>query len=356
MRIAQVAPLAERVPPAGYGGIELMVSRITDELIRRGHDVTLFASGDSETLARLESVHPRALRLDPNVREWGIYEMLQLSQVYEHAAEFDIIHSHMGCATLPFASLVKTPTVHTLHGILTPDNRKLFTHHRQQSYISISDAQRDADLNYLCTVYNGIDLHDYPFQEKFDEAPYLAFVGRISPEKGPQHAIEIAKKSGWKLKMAGKVDAVDREFYAKEILPLIDNEQIEYLGEVSHAEKVEVLSNAAVTLFPITWREPFGLVMIESMATGTPVLGMAMGSVPEVIAHGKTGFVCQSYEEMAQLIPATLEFDRKACRDHVEENFSVRKMVDGYEAAYRQVIETRISNRNGHLVDPRLAV
>ncbi|MEW6495840.1 MAG: glycosyltransferase family 4 protein, partial [Cyanobacteriota bacterium] len=232
MRIAQVAPLWERVPPPAYGGIELVVGLLSDELVRRGHEVTLFASGDSITLANLESVHPQALRLDPTIKEFGIYEMLHLSKVYERAHEFDIIHSHMGCAALPYSQLVKTPTVHTQHGIFTPDNEKLFSHARNQPYISISNAQREArlNLNYVATVYNGIDTSQFKFYPEPQEPPYLAFVGRISPEKGPQVAIEIAKRSGWRLKMAGKVDAVDVEFYEKEIKPLIDGKQIEYLG------------------------------------------------------------------------------------------------------------------------------
>lgn len=346
MKIAQIAPLWERVPPSTYGGIELVVSCLTDELVRRGHDVTLFASGDSHTLARLQATHPRALRLDPNIKEGMMYEMLQASEVYQQAEEFDIIHSHVGMWSLPLASMVSTPTVHTLHGAFTNDSSKIFTLHRTQPYISISDAQRKTDLNYVSTVYNGIKIEDYPFVAEPKEPPYLAFLGRFSPEKGPQHAIAIAKKAGWRLKMAGKVDVVDVEFFEKEIAPLIDGKQIEYLGEVAHAAKVELLSNASITLFPITWQEPFGLVMIESMATGTPVIGINMGSVPEVIAHGKTGFVCSSYEEMAEMIPSALELNRQTCRKYVENRFTVTQMVDGYEAVYEQILKDR-SQKNG---------
>lgn len=352
MKIAQVSPLWETVPPPAYGGIELVVSHLTDELVRRGHEVVLFASGDSQTLAKLESVYPRALRLDPNIKEYSVYEMLELSRVYERAAEFDIIHSHVGIASLPFGSLVKTPTIHTLHGKFTTDNSRIFTHHAKQPFISISNNQRDGvGLNYISTVYNGIDLRGYPFFAQPTEPPYLAFLGRLSPEKGPHHAIAIAKKTGWRLKMAGKIDTVDRKFFETELAPQIDGKQIEYLGEISHSEKVELLGNAAVTLFPITWREPFGLVMIESMATGTPAIGINLGSVPEVIAHGKTGFVCQSIDEIAGLIPAALELSRQACRDHVANHFSVSQMVDGYEAAYRQVIENSIAC-NGRIRTP----
>ncbi|WP_026082740.1 glycosyltransferase family 4 protein [Mastigocladopsis repens] len=346
MKIAQIAPLWERVPPSTYGGIELVVSRLTDELVRRGHDVTLFASGDSQTLAKLQAVYPRALRLDPDIKEGVMYEVLQASQVYQQAAEFDIIHSHVGIWALPLANMVSTPTVHTLHGIFTNDNSKVFSLHRTQPYISISDAQRQLDLNYVSTVYNGIKIEDYPFVAQPQEPPYLAFLGRLSPEKGPQHAITIAKQAGWRLKIAGKVDVVDTEFFEKEIAPHIDGQQIEYLGELGHAAKVELLGNAAITLFPITWREPFGLVMIESMATGTPVIGMNMGSVPEVIAHGTTGFVCPSYEQMVDMIPAALELNRQGCREYVENCFTVTQMVDGYEAVYENILKER-TPKNG---------
>lgn len=349
MRIAQIAPLWERVPPPAYGGIELVVGLLTDELVRRGHEVTLFASGDSVTLAKLESVHPRALRLDETIKECGVYEMLNLSRVYENAGEFDIIHSHVGCSALPYAPLVKTPTVHTLHGIFTPDNEKLYTHARRQPFVSISDAQREPrlGLNYIATVYNGIDSSRYAFSPSPDSPPYLAFVGRMSPEKGPQLAIEIAKRSGWQLKMAGKVDVVDREFFASEIEPLIDGRQIQYLGEVSNEEKAAILGGATATLFTITWREPFGLVMVESMAAGTPVIGMRQGSAPEVIADGSSGFLCDTVEECIAAIPQAAALNRQVCREYVLTNFSVRQMVDGYEAAYEKVIAERYSE-NGH--------
>ncbi len=350
MRIAQVAPLWERVPPPAYGGIELVVGLLCDELVRRGHDVTLFASGDSITLAKLESVHPRALRLDPTVKEYPIYEMLQLSQVYERAGEFDIIHSHMGCSALPYANLVKTPTIHTLHGVFTPDNEKLYSHARKQPYVSISNAQREPRLNLNCmaTVYNGIDTSIYEFYPDPQTPPYLAFLGRLSPEKGPHIAIEIAKRTGWHLKMAGKVDVVDVEYFEQEIKPHIDGKQIEYLGEANHAQKCELMGKAVATLFPITWREPFGLVMVESMVTGTPVIAMALGSTPEVIVHGKTGFLCHSIDECIVAIDKAAELNRAACREHVLNNFSVQRMTEGYEAVYQQILAERFE-QNGHV-------
>ena len=340
MRIAQISPLWERVPPFRYGGIELIVQLLTDELVRRGHDVTLFASGDSITKAKLNSVHDQALRLDPNVKEPLIYEQLMLAEVYQHAHNFDIIHSHIGCAALAYSSFVKTPTVHTMHGIFTPDNEKMYRRFAWQPFISISEAQREPrlGLNYIRTVYNGIDTTAYAEYPKPIQPAYLAFVGRLSPEKGPVEAIKIARGAGLPLKMAGKIDVVDRDYYREQIEPLIDGEQIQYLGEVSHEEKVKLLGEASVTLFPITWREPFGLVMIESMATGTPVVGMGLGAVPEVIAHGKTGFVCHSVEKMIEVIPDAIKLDRKTCREDVISRFSVKSMTDEYEKAYAIVL------------------
>lgn len=347
MRIAQVAPLWEQVPPPAYGGTELVVSLLTEELVRRGHDVTLFASGDSVSLAKLESVYPRALRLDSTVKEPNIYEALQLTRLYERAHEFDIIHSHMGYHALPYANLVKTPTVHTLHGIFTSDNENLFRHACRQPFVSISNAQREnrLGLNYVATVYNGINPTIFEFSAQPDTPPYLAFLGRISPEKGVHLAIEIALRSGWHLKMAGKVDVVDVEYYEQNVKPFIDGKQIEFLGELNHSEKNTLMKGAVATLFPITWREPFGLVMIESMISGTPVIAMNLGSTSEVIAHGKTGFLCQSVDECIAAIEKAVQLDRYACREHVLNNFTVKQMVDGYEAVYRRFV----AHRNGYV-------
>lgn len=349
MRIAQLAPLWESVPPPAYGGTELVVGVLTNELVRRGHEVTLFASGDSQTLAKLDSVHPRALRFDTEVKEYSIYEMLNLSRVYERAGEFDIIHSHVGCGALSYAGLVRTPTVHTLHGIFTPDNQKMFMHKCKQPFISISNAQREAalELNYVSTVYNGIDADRYEFHAQSDDPPYLAFLGRMSPEKGPHLAIEIAKRSGWNLKMAGKIDPVDEAYFEQQVKPHIDGRQIQYLGEANHAQKSPLMGGAAATLFPITWREPFGLVMIESMVTGTPVIAMSLGSAPEIIVHGKTGFLCHTVDECVAAVDKAVHLDRRACHDHVLLNFTTQRMADGYEAVYQKILAERYA-QNGH--------
>lgn len=349
MRIAQIAPLWERVPPPGYGGVELVVGLLTDELVRRGHEVTLFASGDSITLARLESVYPRAFRLEPSISEYSAYETLQISRVYKQAANFDVIHSHVGYSSLFHASFVETPTVHTLHGAFNSDSKKVFAEASEQPYVSISEAQREPlkELNYAATVYNGIDTESHRFYAQPDSTPYLAFLGRISPEKGTHIAIEIAKKSGVPLKMAGKVDRVDVEYFESEIKPHIDGKHIEYLGEANHFEKNALLGGARAMLFPITWREPFGLVMTESMAAGTPVIAKPLGSVPEVIADGKTGFLCDSVDDFVDAIQRLGEIDRSECRAHVEDSFSIKSMVDGYLDVYRQVMRSKFE-KNGY--------
>ncbi len=354
MKIAQIAPLWERVPPPAYGGIELVVGLLTDELVARGHDVTLFASGDSLTSAKLESIHPQALRLDPTIVEPGIYEMLQLAHVYERAGEFDLIHSHMGCAALPYSKLTKTPTIHTLHGIFTPDNEKMFAYAKTQPYVSISNAQREdrLGLNHVATVYNSIDVSSHHFFPTADEPAYLAFLGRISPEKGPDRAIEIAKATGIPLKMAGKVDPVDAEYFQCQIEPHIDGVQIQFLGEADHLMKNELMGRAIATLFPINWREPFGLVTIESMAAGTPVIAMNLGSVPEIIVDGVSGYICNTVAECIAAVAKIPQISRAGCREYVAHRFSVAQMTAGYEAVYQKVLADKFA-QNGHLVGSR---
>lgn len=359
MRIAQVAPLWERVPPPAYGGTELVVSLLTDELVRRGHDVTLFATADSMTLAHLQPGSPQAMRLaGVTPTEYQSYDLMQLTRVAELANQFDVIHFHVDAVALPFANLLKTPSVHTIHGILAPHVEPLFAQHKHQNFVSISDSQRrnDLGLTYVSTVYNGIDPSTYEFHAEPDqESPYLAFFGRISPEKGPQLAIELAKRTGWKLIMAGKVDRADQAFYEQEVKPLIDGEQIVYIGEANHAQKSEIMGKAVATLCMLTWEEPFGLVMPESMVCGTPVIAMARGSAPELIAHEKSGFLCNTMDEAVAAVHRIREIDRRTCRDHVVQNFSHRRMVDGYEAVYRKLIEKRFA-KNGHMKSAAIQV
>jgi glycosyltransferase involved in cell wall biosynthesis len=354
MRIAQIAPLWERVPPPAYGGIELVVGLLTEELVARGHEVTLFASGDSITSAKLESIHPQALRLDGAIKEYTIYEMLQLATVYERASEFDLIHSHMGCAALPYSKLTKTPTVHTLHGIFTPDNEKMFAHAKDRPFVSISNSQREdrLGLNCVATVYNGVDVNSHNFFPTPDEPAYLAFLGRMSPEKGPHHAIEIAKATGIPLKMAGKVDPVDLEYFNSQILPHIDGVAIQFLGEADRYQKNDLMGRAIATLFPITWREPFGLVLIESMAAGTPIIAMNLGSVPEIVSDGISGYICNNVAECIAAVSRIPEISRAGCREYVMQRFGVEQMATGYMAVYEDLLAEKFA-RNGHLVTSR---
>ena len=345
MKIAQIAPLWERVPPPAYGGTELIVSLLTDELVRRGHEVTLFASGDSQTIAHLEACCPKALR-ESGPAEISLYQRLQLNRVFTQAAEFDLIHSHVGEVVFPYVNFIKTPTLHTVHGIIQSHIEHLWRASSQQNFVSISNSQRrrDLNLNYVATVYNGIDTNRYSFYPQPNNPPYLAFLGRMSPDKGPHLAIEIAKRTGWHLKMAGKIDLVDREFFETQIKPQIDGKQIEFLGEFNHQGKCPLMGGAVATLFPITWQEPFGLVMAESMAIGTPVIAIAMGSTPEVIEDGKTGFLCHNVDECMAALDRIKEIDRITCRDGVVAKFSVERMVDDYEAVYRMLAKQPIPN------------
>jgi glycosyltransferase involved in cell wall biosynthesis len=341
MRVAQVTPLWEQVPPLAYGGTEMVVSLLTEELVRRGHQGTLFASGDSQTLARLEPGCDRALRpLGVLPPAYAGYAQRQLAKAFGQAHEFDIIHSHMDAAALAPTHRSQTPVVHTLHGPFSAASEQTFGQYRRQNLVSVSISQQrhELGLNYVATVYNAIAIDQFNFYPQPQNPPYLAFLGRMSEEKGPHLAIAIAKRTGWPLKMAGKVDFENQEFFDREVAPHIDGKQITYLGEVSQALKKALMGYATATLFPITWPEPFGLVMAESMASGTPVIAMALGSAPEVVVHGKTGFLCRSVEDCVGAVGQLHQISRQACRDHVALNFGVERMVDGYEAVYREVI------------------
>jgi glycosyltransferase involved in cell wall biosynthesis len=333
----------------------MIVSLLTEELVRLGHQVTLFATGDSETSARLVPGCDRALRplgvLPPDYKR---YEQQQLVKIFAMAHEFDVIHCHVGAAALPYAQRSQTPVVHTLHLPFTPRCEQLFSLHRQQNLISISNAHQrpELELNYVATVYNAIALEQFEFYPQPEQPPYLVFLGRMSEAKGPHRAIEIAKRSGLPLKMAGKVSFEEKDFFEAEVAPQIDGEQVQFFGEVSQSRKKELLGKATATLFPISWPEPFGLVMAESMASGTPVIAMALGSAPEIVIDGKTGFLCHSVDDGVEAVTRIDRISRQACRDHVALNFGVERMVNGYEAVYRQVLGDR-AERTYRLQTPR---
>ena len=339
VRIAQVAPLYESVPPKYYGGTERVVSYLTDELVRQGHEVTLFASGDSETEARLIPVSHRSLRLDKHCVDEIAHHVLLLERIKQMASEFDVIHFHLGYLHFSIVRELGVPTVSTQHGRLDlPDLMGLYSTFRDLPNVSISDDQRRPMpwMNWVSTVYHGLPTDVCRFYENPGE--YFAFLGRISPEKRVDRAIEGAKKLGVPLKIAAKVDDVDADYFETTILPLIDHPLIEYVGEIGEGEKAAFLGGAAALLFPIEWPEPFGLVMIESLACGTPVIAYRRGSVPEVITHGVDGFVVSSIDELVDAASSTT-IDRRNCRRTFEERFTVERMAFNYVSVYESVIE-----------------
>jgi len=343
MRIAQVAPLAERVPPVRYGGTERVIHALTEELVRRGHDVTLFASGDSLTSAKLMPMSPAGRRLE--VANDGLFfEIAMLEDVYSQADRFDLIHAHVDGLAFPFARQSEIPTVHTMHGRLDlPAQLRMLSRYPEQRLISISSNQRlpslHLTLNWMGTVHNGIRLQHFRCQETPSDPPYLVFLGRISPEKGPVEAIEIARRAGVPLKIAAKIDREDEVWAEEKVIPLFDVPGIEYIGEVDEQSKAELLAGALALLFPIDWPEPFGMTMIESMASGTPVIARRRGAVEEVMVDGVTGFICETDDEMVEAIGRVARIDRTRCREHVEQHFSAEIMTDGHEAVYERLVE-----------------
>jgi glycosyltransferase involved in cell wall biosynthesis len=338
MRIAQVAPLYESVPPKYYGGTERVVSYLTEELVRQGHDVTLFASGDSETTARLMPVVHRSLRLDKHAVDYMAHHVLLLEQVTRMQDEFDVIHFHLGYLHYPIASRLHTPHVSTQHGRLDlPDLMGLYSAFRTLPNVSISDDQRKPMpwVNWVDTVYHGLPEHLYRFHET--PGKYFAFLGRISPEKRVDRAIEVAKRMGVPLKIAAKVDAVDVDYFETTIHPLLDHPLIDFIGEIGEGEKSEFLGNAGALIFPIDWPEPFGMVMIESLACGTPVIAYRQGSVPEVITHGEDGFVVTNIDD-AVTAAASTTIDRRMCRQTFEQRFSAPTMASNYVVTYERAI------------------
>ena len=339
MRIAQVAPLIESVPPKHYGGTERIVSYLTEELVRAGHEVTLFASGDSITSARLIAPCGRSLRKNERCKDPVAREVLLLDHVIEHADEFDVIHFHTGYLHFPISRCLPVPHVTTLHGRLDlPDLVPVFDRFRDEPLVSISNAQRRPLpwANWEATIYHGLPkdlLGAYS-----NSGDYLAFLGRISPEKRADRAIEIAKRAGMPLKIAAKVDRVDRRYFKRVIEPLLNDPHVEWIGEISDQQKNEFLGNAYALLFPIDWPEPFGLVMIEAMACGTPVIAYERGSVSEVMENGVTGFVVRKLEEAVEAIRRVHDVSRAQCREVFENRFTVGRMANDYTNLYARML------------------
>ncbi|MGZ5117824.1 MAG: glycosyltransferase family 4 protein [Burkholderiales bacterium] len=342
MRIALVAPLFESVPPRLYGGTERIVSYLAEELVGQGHDVTLFASGDSVTRARLVPCVPHSLRLESSCQDALAYHIIMLDRVFEMAPAFDVIHFNIDYLHFPLSRLSGVPQVSTLHGRLDLlELVPLYERFHKMPLVSISDNQRTPlpRANWLGTVYHGIPNDLYELRETHGE--YLAFLGRISPEKRPDRAIEIARRCGINLRIAAKVDRVDQAYFKERIEPLLHDPLIEYVGEIGEREKREFLGNARALLFPIDWPEPFGLAIIEAMACGTPTIAYRCGSVPEVLADGVNGYIVDNESEAVAAVERIEQFDRRRCREAFEQRFTVARMAQDYVAVYRKICKGR---------------
>ena len=341
MKIAQISPLMESVPPRLYGGSERIVAYLTDELIRQGHDVTLFASGDSVSSANLVRCVPMALRLDANVKDPIPYYMLMLDRVREMADEFDILHFHIDQFHFPLFRPIAHRTVTTLHGRQDlHDLKPLYVGFSDMPLVSISNSQRKpiANANFAATVYHGLPAQTLKPNYK-PSGDYVAFLGRISPEKRPDRAIRIAQALGLRIKIAAKIDKVDEAYFREHIASLFNLPGVEYIGEIDERSKSEFLGEASALLFPIDWPEPFGLSMIEAMACGTPVLAFRCGSVPEIIDPGVTGMIVDSMDEAIRVMPQVLALDRRAVRQKFEQRFSASRMAKDYVQVYRSLIK-----------------
>jgi glycosyltransferase involved in cell wall biosynthesis len=346
MKIAQVAPLYESVPPKCYGGTERVVSYLTEELIRQGHEVTLFASGDSVTNARLVPVCHRALRLDEHSVDQLALHVLLVERACKSSCDYDIIHFHIDYLHFPVTRRHPMPHVTTLHGRLDiPELAPLYREFRNEPVISISNAQREplAFANWQGTVYHGLPPDLYRFRET--PGTYFAFLGRISPEKRVDRAIEIAQRLDMPIKIAAKVDIIDKDYFESAIKPLLANPRVEYVGEIGQAEKEDFLGNAFALLFPIDWPEPFGMVMIEALACGTPVIAYRRGSVAEVMEEGRTGFIVTGLEDAVQAARRISELSRQRCREVFEERFTAARMAGDYLRVYERLIERRFNKQ-----------
>ncbi|MEE7456370.1 glycosyl transferase [Methylorubrum populi] len=343
MRIAQVAPLAEAVPPKFYGGTERVVSWITEELVRQGHDVTLFASGDSQTSAKLAACHPEGLRL-LGYRDHTAGHLAMLHHVHRRAHEFDVIHFHIDLLQYPMFEDLYHKCLTTMHGRLdVPDFMPVYNTFTGMPLVSISDNQREPmpeNSNWLATIHHGLPKENCPYYPEA-KGGYLAFLGRISPEKRPDRAIEMAIRSGTPLKIAAKVDKADQEYWDEKIEPMIHHPLVEYIGEINEEQKKDFLGNALALAFPIDWPEPFGLVMIEAMSAGTPVIAFGNGSVPEVIKDGVSGYIVNSLDEAVEACRKVKDLPRAGVRSHFEGRFTAEVMVRKYVAAYEQLLAGR---------------
>ncbi|MEE9368648.1 MAG: glycosyltransferase family 4 protein [Pontiella sp.] len=334
MRIAMLAPIAWRTPPRHYGPWESVVSLLTEGLVARGFDVTLFATGDSETTGELRSVCMRGYEEDHSLIA-KVWEGLHISELFEHACEFDLIHNHFDFLPLTYTGLVKTPVVATIHGFSSPGILPVYQKYNARiAYVSISEADRAAELDYIQTIHHGIDLTQFKFNRRPDD--YLLFFGRIHPDKGAREAIEIAKACNKRLLMAGIIQ--DEDYYQQFIVPQLDRDHVTYIGCVGPTRRNKLLGHAKALLHPIQFDEPFGLSIVEAMACGTPTIAFVRGSMPELIEHGTTGFLVADCDDAIKHVARLDEIERAQCRKMVEERFTVDRMVERYIEVYRQVL------------------
>lgn len=347
LKIAQIVNIAERVPPHKYGGSERVVYALTEELVKRGHQMTLFASGDSKTSAKLVAIYPKALRFVHIENAYGMnpLTLLNIGYAYQRQDQFDIIHDHTGYFGLPVANIAQTPTVLTIHGYFGVNERRIFENLKKPYLVSISKAQAKTapKVNFIANVYHGLKMDHFPFSDKSEG--YLLCVGRISPEKGMHLAIEVAQYLDLPLVIAAKLNSItdapqDVAYFKQYIEPKL-SEQIRWIGEVDENQRNKLMSKAICLLHPVTWPEPFGLAMIETMACGTPVVAFGLGSIPEIVQHGKTGYVVNTVDEMIEACSHINKIERYACREYALNTFNTKNMVDQYEQVYYKILHIK---------------
>ena len=340
IRVAVLSPISWRTPPRHYGPWEAVVSLLTEGLVKRGLDVTLFATGDSQTSGKLAAVCPHPYSEDPLVNP-KVAECLHISEVFERSAEFDLIHNHFDFLPLTYSRLIDTPVLTTIHGFSSPSIIPVYKKYNTRGhYVAISEADKSLELDYIATIHHGIDIGQFPFSEAGGE--YLLFFGRIHPEKGVWEAIRVAQRAGKKLLIAGIVQ--DQKYFETRIEPYLDGEEVEYLGAIGPAQRPDVLGGALALLHLISFDEPFGLSLVEAMACGTPVIAFGLGSIPEIIMDGETGYIVEDIDQAVHAVAAVRSLDRTACREHVEQRFSHARMVNDYVRVYRELLRLEASH------------
>ena len=336
MRVALLSPISWRTPPRGYGPWEAVVSLIAEELVRKGLDVTLFATGDSKTGGKLIAVCPRPYSEDSSV-DPKVAECLHISEVFERSQDFDLIHNNFDFLPLTYSKLIETPMLTTIHGFSSPNIVPVYKKYNDRChYVSISDADRSPELDYIATIHHGIDTAKFDFAEPHGE--YLLYFGRIHPDKGTYEAIRVAQRTGMRLKIAGIIQ--DEEYFRTQVEPHLDGTEIEYIGVVGPGERSDVLGRALALLHLISFSEPFGLSLVESLACGTPVIAFPRGSIPEILKHGETGYIVDDVDDAVAAVAEIRSLDRSECRRDVEERFSHVRMADEYIRVYREILES----------------